>query len=298
MPYLPEALASLENQTFRDFELLLWDNGSVDGTVEEARRWIPSRLPGRVVAHNPLPLHECLAKMVVESKTKYVARMDGDDICYPERFELQHQALEHSEMTGIVGGQCCYIDQNGVPLPLIETLPQKHEDIVTQMLSRSAMTHPALMFRREVVISAGNYTRPKPVEDLDLYMRMSSQCHFMNLSATVLKYRIHPTSVCRSNVEDQARQVIEVVSTYSETVYGMASVQYQNLQSKQCACAICVLVISAARRARWRPGLFFQIIYSRAFLSTARWLTGQRDYLSKTLLRALEASLLLKINRP
>ena len=58
MPYLTEALASLEAQTFRSFEVCLWDNGSTDGSVEEAQRWIPGRLRGRVVCGNPLPRHE------------------------------------------------------------------------------------------------------------------------------------------------------------------------------------------------------------------------------------------------
>jgi glycosyltransferase involved in cell wall biosynthesis len=72
MPYLTEALASLEAQTFRDFEVCLWDNGSTDGSLEEARRWIPGRLKGRVVADRPLPLHECLAKRVEEARTEFV----------------------------------------------------------------------------------------------------------------------------------------------------------------------------------------------------------------------------------
>jgi glycosyltransferase EpsE len=89
IPYLHEALASLKAQTFKDFEVCLWDNGSTDGSVEEARRWIPERLPGRVVIGNPLHLQECLARMVEEAKTEFVARMDGDDICMPDRFQQQ-----------------------------------------------------------------------------------------------------------------------------------------------------------------------------------------------------------------
>ena len=88
MPYLPEALASLEAQTFRDFEVCLWDNGSTDGSAEEARRWIPGRLPGRVVTGRPLPLHECLATMVEEAQTEFVVRMDGDDLIAPNKLEI------------------------------------------------------------------------------------------------------------------------------------------------------------------------------------------------------------------
>ena len=86
MPHLSEALESLASQTFKDFEVCLWDNGSTEGSVEEANRWIPDRLNGRVVSGNPLPLHECLARMVEEAGTEFVVRMDGDDVCMPDRF--------------------------------------------------------------------------------------------------------------------------------------------------------------------------------------------------------------------
>jgi len=76
MPYLPEALASLEAQTFRDFEVCLWDNGSADGSVEEAMRWIPKRLPGGVVTGNPLPHHRCLGRMVEEDWGAWRSRTD------------------------------------------------------------------------------------------------------------------------------------------------------------------------------------------------------------------------------
>jgi glycosyltransferase involved in cell wall biosynthesis len=105
MPFLPEALASLEAQTFKDFEVCLWDNGSIDCSVEEARRWIPCRLKGRVVTGNPLPLHECLARMVGEAQTEFVARMDGDDVCLPQRFEKQMAAMRGDSGLAAVGGR-------------------------------------------------------------------------------------------------------------------------------------------------------------------------------------------------
>jgi glycosyltransferase involved in cell wall biosynthesis len=79
MPYLTEALASLEAQTFRDFEVCLWDNGSTDGSLEEARRWIPGRLKGRVVADRPLPLHECFARMLGKNGGGGANRICGPD---------------------------------------------------------------------------------------------------------------------------------------------------------------------------------------------------------------------------
>ena len=288
MPYLPEALSSLEAQTFRDFEVCLWDNGSTDGSVEEARRWIPKRLPGRVVSGNPLPLHECLAKMVEEAQTEFVARMDGDDICLPERFESQISAILKNPDLGIVGGQCIYIGSDGKHLGDQEVLPSRHDDILTQMLFRSALTHPALLFRRTAILEAGNYQLPKPIEDLDLYFRISFKWKFQNLEVPVLKYRIHPNSICRSNELDHAKRVIEVVGSHAPKTYGMATENYVRLRNRQSGCAVAQLLASARYRACGSFRRFFALVFSYYFVCNGRCLTGSRDYFSKMVYRLLE----------
>jgi glycosyltransferase involved in cell wall biosynthesis len=288
MPYLPEALASLEAQTFRDFEVCLWDNGSTDGSVEEARRWIPGRLPGRVVADRPLPFHECLAAMVEEARTEFVARMDGDDISMPARFELQVNALRRNVDLGILGGQCPIMEAGGKALGVGHPGPSTHDDILTEMMFRSALTHPALMFRRDAILKAGNYSRSKPVEDLDLYLRMASLCEFHNLEQEILYYRVHPSSICQSDLEGQQRQVVEVVAKYSKKVYGLEQEDYLRLRGKGYFCS----AVPMFRSARYRSGSDFQkfwrIVLSASFLFTARCFTRSGDVISRSLYRMMD----------
>ena len=89
MPYISETLASIEAQTYQNWEVLVWDNGSTDGTLEELEKWIPTRLPGRIITGEPLSLGDSLARMVEECKTELCARIDADDINLPERLEKQ-----------------------------------------------------------------------------------------------------------------------------------------------------------------------------------------------------------------
>ena len=288
MPYLPEALASLEVQTSRDFKVCLWDNGSTDGSAEEARRWIPGRLKGRVVTGNPLPLHECLARMVEEAQTEFVARMDGDDVCLPERFEKQIATMLNDTGLGIVGGQCPLMDAAGKITGDSHPGPIEHEDIVTEMMFRSALTHPALLFRREAILKAGNYSIPKPVEDLDLYLRMARFCRFRNLPDPVLRYRIHPKSICQSDRELQQKQIVDVVARYSEMNYRISELVYRRLRDKSSRLSIVHFLRSAAYRARGNPRRFLRIARSPSFIFVARCMTASQDILSKIVYRVLE----------
>ena len=289
MPYLPQALASLEEQTFRDFDICLWDNGSTDGSVEEAMRWIPHRLPGRVVTGNALPLHQCLARMVEEAKTEFIARMDGDDVCALQRFEWQVGKLFSRPELGIVGGQCPIMDANGKCLGVSHPGPLSHDDILSEMMLRSALTHPALMFRREAILRAGNYTRPKPVEDLDLYLRMAGSCEFANLSQEILRYRVHSKSICQSDLEGQQSEMVDVVAEHALAVYGMQPADYRKLRAKKSFCAISLLLRSAYHRSKGDVYHLRRIIFSPSFIAIGRCLTGTRDYPSKIAFRFLES---------
>src|SRR3954470_6092499 len=89
MPYLPETLASIEAQTYRNWEIIAWDNDSTDGTLELLQAWIPERLPGKIVTGNPLPLGRTLSELVQLAETEYCARIDADDVNYPNRLAVQ-----------------------------------------------------------------------------------------------------------------------------------------------------------------------------------------------------------------
>jgi len=168
MPYLPEALASLEAQNFKDFEVCLWDNGSADGSVEEAKRWIPDRLAGKVVTGRSLPLHECLAAMVEDARTEFVARMDGDDICLPARLGKQVDFLNQNLDVAVLGAQCVPIDARGNQLHEPMHFPESFVGVLSKFLIGNAVLHPSVVFRKSSILEAGNYKLyEKPCEDLD-----------------------------------------------------------------------------------------------------------------------------------
>jgi glycosyltransferase involved in cell wall biosynthesis len=201
MPHLPETLASIETQTYRNWEVLVWDNGSTDGTLDELRSWIPSRLPGRLVHNRPLSLGNSLASLVEAARTELCARIDADDINYPERLERQLAFLRARPEVILVGTDVEFIDDKGSVIPGAWT--QQHEDAEIRWRLRWQCTfgHPTVLFRRSAVIAAGNYSDCTPYEDHDLWLRMALIGEMANLPAVLVKYRWRTASVSGQSAE-------------------------------------------------------------------------------------------------
>lgn len=205
MPYLTETLASIESQTYPHWQILAWDNGSTDGTVEELHRWIPARLPGTVVTDRPLSLGNCLAAMVQHSTTEFCARIDADDINLPNRLEKQVEFLQQHPEIAVVGSQVNRIDEHGVDQGLWLQKPLHPNDIVHFLMRDCVLWHPSVMFRRSKVLEVGNYRDVfidgvrSPTEDYDLWLRMACHYQLANLDVPLLQYRVHHTSITQSS---------------------------------------------------------------------------------------------------
>lgn len=287
MPYLPEALASLEAQTFRDFEVCLWDNGSTDSSAEEAKRWIPSRLGGRVVAGRSLPLHECLAAMVNEAKTEFVARMDGDDICFPERFESQNNAIRKHVNISAIGGQLELIDVGGQKMGEMADYPTDFCGVLSRMLFQCPLPHPAVFMRRSKVLEAGNYQVPKPMEDYDLWFRLAGTGEIVNLPDKILKYRITDSSITSQSKRagEHASEVKECVRRNLGRAFGISENAVVKLVNRQHPAAFLPMLL-AARRISNLSGVDLRGVLARPeFLFSARCYTGKWDVFSKLVYR-------------
>ena len=174
MPYIRQTLESIQNQTFKNYQVAVWDNGSTDGTVEELRQWIPARLPGRIVSNRPMLLGLARAAMVAECDTELAALIDADDINHPDRLEKQVAFLQDHPEVAAVGTQLNRIDAAGVNHGRLTHYPIDHEQIVQEMLLTNPIGQPSVLFRRSAVAAVGNYHdfSPTHVEDYDLWLRL------------------------------------------------------------------------------------------------------------------------------
>lgn len=201
--FLPEALASVRDQTLGDFELIAVDDGSRDCTREILERAAREDPRVRVVDGGGGPVAALNAGCWL-ARGHYLARMDADDVCHPQRLARQVRFLEAHPEVVAAGGAIELVDSAGRPLQVF-ALPARDAAIRRRLLSRNALAHPAVTMRTAAWRRTGGYReRFYPADDYDLWLRMAELGALANLRAVVLRYRLHPGQTSLALLEQQA----------------------------------------------------------------------------------------------
>lgn len=201
--FLSQAIESILNQTFREFEFVIVNDGSTDGTGQILDDYARRDSRVRILAHANRGRAESLNRGIELCGGQYIARMDADDISLPCRLEEQVDYLEHHPAVGLLGGSFEIIDTAGNMLQTIRC-PLHDAEIRSHMLVSNPMCHPAVVMRKDVAVASGGYRRPLlDADDYDLWLRMAERCRLANLDSVVLKYRVHSDQVSIKNMEHQ-----------------------------------------------------------------------------------------------
>jgi glycosyltransferase involved in cell wall biosynthesis len=202
--YLSEALASVSAQTFSDFEAIVVDDGSADGSAEIAEAHARADGRFRVLRQEPAGIVPALERARAEARGSLIARMDGDDVALPGRLEAQVDALADPALAAC-GGRVSYFPDEAVRdgarryeawLNGLVTA----EDAARDVFVECPLPHPALTIRADVLASVGGYRDPGWTEDYDLVLRLWAAGHsFRNVEAPVLRWREHGERRSRSD---------------------------------------------------------------------------------------------------
>ena len=189
-PYLREAVESILNQSFADFELLVYDDCSSDDTAEIVENYRDARIRLFTKPANT-GYTDSLIMGIAAAKGKYIVRMDSDDICDLTRIEKQVGFLEHNPEYGIVGSWVRTIQDNG--LSHVWKYPVAHEDITLYTLANAPFAHPSVTIRKEVLLTNDiNYSKSyEPCEDYKLWTELLKVTKGKNLDEVLLQYRLH-----------------------------------------------------------------------------------------------------------
>jgi glycosyltransferase involved in cell wall biosynthesis len=188
--YIAEAIESILAQTFRDFSLVIYEDGSTDDTLATIKRYDDPRIELRALAANRGRAPN-LADGVQRTESDYIARMDADDVASSDRFEKQVAFLDRNPSIDLLGTNVVFFSESGETVGI---QPECHEDIEIALLFGFTMLHPTVMMRNSALKSGGfNYDPAlRDSEDYDLWVRMVRSRRFHNLQEPLLSMREHP----------------------------------------------------------------------------------------------------------
>lgn len=216
MPYLPEAIESLVNQSFGNFELIVINDGSTDGSREYLEGIGDPRL--RVISSDGGGLAAALNAGLAEARGQFVARQDADDWSMRERFATQVAYLEAHPEIALVATCADYVDSGGNPMENAWTRAvrvqqdpaQTPEQILAMMPLTCCLTHGSVMLRAEVLRAAGGYDQAMvPAEDYDLWLRLLPKHQLAKLPERLYAYRVHDEQSSTVRRPEQVARVIE-----------------------------------------------------------------------------------------
>jgi glycosyltransferase involved in cell wall biosynthesis len=213
--YLRQAVESILAQSFEDYEFIIIDDGSTDGTLWILQHYSVQHPTLKIISRPNKGLTVTLNEGLAMAKGEFLARMDADDISMPRRFEKQVKYLREHPDCVLVGSRVLLIDPEG--LPIRESCSEvAHEEIDGAHLNRGwPVVHPAVMMRTAAVRQVGGYREPyNMLEDLDLFLRLGEIGKLANLPEVLLKYRQHFESVTHGKAAEQSK-LREVI--YAET---------------------------------------------------------------------------------
>ena len=202
--YLRPALDSVLAQAMSDFELIALDDGSTDATPAVLAEYAARDPRVRVVSRPNKGLVHTLNEGIDLARGPYLARMDADDLCRPERFAKQAAHLDAHPDCVLVGSRVLSVDPDGLPIRLMAE-EQAHEAIDAAHLNCGwPVVHPAVLMRADAVRKVGCYRDEyNTLEDLDLFIRLAEVGRLANLPDVLLEYRQHFGSVTHTRAAKQ-----------------------------------------------------------------------------------------------
>ncbi|WNY31777.1 glycosyltransferase family 2 protein [Acinetobacter calcoaceticus] len=223
--YLKEAIDSVLSQTCTDFELIVINDGSLDRTEEIILSYSDSRIV-YVKNEQNLGLIGSLNKGIDLAKGKYIARMDADDICCPDRFEKQISFLENNNDYVICGTAAYRFYSNNKSNNNIFRVPESDGLIRLKTLFNSPFIHPSIMMRNSIVKEKIlNFDiQYKYAEDYKFWSQLLKYGKAYNLQEKLLYYRLTPNSqtvIGNSDLTKRKLVLGDIQRSYFREAYGI-----------------------------------------------------------------------------
>jgi len=213
--YLDESIQSILNQTYKNFEFIIINDGSTDKSQDIINKYIEQDNRIIVINRENKGLPYSLNEGIVKSKGNYIARMDADDISMSNRFEEQIKFMEENQDIGICG---TFIESFGKNINnRIQRYPLENAQLRPILLFTSCFAHPTVMIRKSILDKFNlKYNEEyKNSQDYELWVRLSKYTKVANISKVLLKYRIVDSSITSKTDIDHFNRYILIKNIFS-----------------------------------------------------------------------------------
>ncbi len=192
------AVRSILAQTFCNFELIVVDDGSSDNTQSILAGIAAGDSRVRLMSTGGRGIVEALNLGIRHSRSELIARMDADDIAFPDRLERQIQFMRSHAGIVASGSSAVVIDESGKETGTW-AVSIDHDSLAAKLSHGNALIHPTMIMRKQSVVDAGLYRQASTyAEDYDLWLRLEETGGLANLAEPTLKYRMHGGQVSKT----------------------------------------------------------------------------------------------------
>lgn len=208
--YLKEAIQSVLDQTFEDFEFIIVDDGSTDETAEIIKGFSDERIV-HINNNKNIGLTLSLNRALSLAKGEYIARIDADDVYTYQKLMLQSKFLDHNKSHGLVASSTIRIDQTGKEIQKV-SCKNRDLEICSLMVSENPFVHGSVMVRRDLVLKVGGYRNHfVTTQDFDLWVRIAEVSFTGAISEYLYLRRMHSERIGVRNKEMQKSFTKDVI---------------------------------------------------------------------------------------
>lgn len=217
--YIRQAIESILNQSFRDFEFIIVDDCSTDKSLEIIRKYQDKDNRIKIILNSEnIGLTKSLNKAIKQTQGDYVARMDCDDISLLERLEKQIRFMENNPKIVLCGTLGWIINNNG-DIVKEKNIATDYKTIKKKLLFNNQFIHSSLFIRKDVLRKEGLYDEDfNKSQDYELVLRLASKYPVVNLSDYLIKWRVNNNSLSWSD-KRQEKDALKA-RKYAITRYG------------------------------------------------------------------------------
>jgi glycosyltransferase involved in cell wall biosynthesis len=210
--FVSDAVQSILAQTFQDFEFLIIDDGSADGTGDVVAGFRDERI--HLVRRPHAGLVAQLNFGIEEAAAPLIARMDADDISDPRRLEVQYRFMQDNPSIGVISSWYVLRDDRK-KTSLVKRLPEADVGVRSMLPVFCPFVHSSVMYRKEIVQQAGGYSAAAfPNEDYELWLRLSGHTSFANIGEPLLIKRKHAFNITVNAPERASGQRLQIAMAF------------------------------------------------------------------------------------